>query len=71
MNEYNLPETGFLRVKQIVGPGGFIPVSRSTWWQGVKEGKYPKPAKISENVTAWRAQDIRQLIDRLGAGGER
>ena len=70
MNEFNLPQTGFLRVKQIIGASGPIPVSRSTWWEGVKNGKFPKPVKISENITAWRVEDIRSLIERLGAGGE-
>lgn len=67
MNTSLLPETGFLRVKQIIGPCGPIPVSRSTWWQGVKDGRYPRPVKLAENITAWRVEDIRDLIERLGA----
>ena len=67
MTEYNLPNIGFLRIKQIVGPGNPIPISRATWWQGVKDGKFPKPVKLSENVTAWRVEDIRDLIDRIGS----
>ena len=66
MTNQALPETGFVRVKQIIAPGP-IPVSRSTWWQGVKDGKYPPPVKLSENVTAWRVEDIRDLIDRIGS----
>ena len=65
-----LPETGFVRVKQIITPGP-IPVSRSTWWQGVKDGKFPQPVKLAENITAWRVEDIRSLIERLGEGGDR
>ena len=70
MTSQALPETGFVRVKQIIAPGP-IPVSRSTWWAGVKAGKYPPPVKLSENITAWRVEDIRSLIGRLGEGGER
>ncbi len=70
MTNQALPETGFVRVKQIIAPGP-IPVSRSTWWQGVKDGKFPQPVKLAENITAWRVEDIRDLIDRLGEGGER
>ena len=55
-----LPQTGLLRVKQVLR---FIPVSRSNWWAGVKEGKYPQPVKLSERVTCWRAADIRALVD--------
>ena len=43
-----------------------IPVKKSTWWAGVKSGRYPKPIKLGPNVTAWRIEDIRALIERLG-----
>ncbi len=36
-----------------------IPVGKSTWWQGVREGRYPKPIKIGARATAWRVEDIR------------
>ena len=58
-----LPESGFLRLKQILGPRGPIPVSRSTWWAGVKAGRYPKPVKLGQRITAWRVEDIRKLIE--------
>jgi prophage regulatory protein len=52
-------EIGFLRLPQVLA---IFPVSRSAFWAGVKSGKYPKPVKISERCTAWRAEDIRDLI---------
>jgi predicted DNA-binding transcriptional regulator AlpA len=39
-----------------------IPVCKSTWWAGVKSGRYPKPVKLGERCTAWRVEDIRALI---------
>ena len=57
-----LPETGFIRLPSIIGPLGPIPVSRSTWWAGVASGRYPKPVKLGPRITAWRVEDIRQLI---------
>lgn len=45
----NFPETGFLRIKDVLK---FIPVGKSTWWAGVKEGKYPQPVKLAPRVTA-------------------
>ena len=57
-----LPEIGFVRLAQIVGKNGIIPVSRSSWWNGVKSGKYPKPVKLGEKTTVWRVEDIRALI---------
>lgn len=62
-----LPQTGFVRLPVILA---HIPVSRSTWWAGVKSGKYPIPVKtLGENITAWRAEDIHALIAKL-AGRE-
>lgn len=66
---YQLPETGFLRLYQIVGnPKSeppippIYPVSKSTWWAGVKSGRFPKPVKLGPRITAWRVEDIRALI---------
>lgn len=38
-----------------------IPVSKSTWWKGVQEGRYPKPVKLSPRVTCWRESDIAKI----------
>ena len=58
-----LPETGFLRLRAILAPAGPIPVSKSTWWQGIKDGRFPKPLKLGRRVTVWRVEDIRRLIE--------
>lgn len=42
-------------------------MSKSTWWKGVKEGRFPQPVKLSFNITAWRTNDIITLIDDLDA----
>ncbi|WP_430403162.1 helix-turn-helix transcriptional regulator [Hyphomonas sp.] len=59
---FKMPETGFLRLKDILAPRGPIPISKSTWWAGVKDGRFPKPLKLGARVTVWRAEDIRDLI---------
>jgi prophage regulatory protein len=55
-----LPRSGLLRIKQVLR---FVPVSRSNWWAGVKAGRYPRPLKLSERVTVWRAVEIIRLIE--------
>jgi len=65
----NLPLTGFVRLPGILAPNGPIPVSKSTWWAGTKNGRYPKPVKLGPRITAWRVEDIRALI--AGAANER
>jgi prophage regulatory protein len=58
------PERGLRRLKSIIKPGGPIPVSRSTWWAGVKVGRFPAPVKLGPRITAWRDSDIEQLIGK-------
>jgi len=62
-----LPAEALLRLSAIIAPRGPIPVSKSTWWAGVKDGRFPKPVKLGSRITVWRAEDIRALIAR-GAG---
>ena len=70
-----LPETGFLRLSQIIGnPKAdppippVIPVSKSTWWQGVLDQRYPQPVRtLGRRITAWRVEDIRALIAESNA----
>ncbi len=63
-----MPETGFLRVKQIVGDPKanppippIIPVSATTWWNGVKTGRFPRSIKLG-SITVWRVEDIRAYL---------
>ena len=65
-------EPKFLRLKHILGDRKsnppikpIIPVSKSAWWEGVKQGKYPQPIKIGSNTTVWRSDHIKELIDSL------
>lgn len=39
-----------------------VPVSRSSWFAGVKSGRYPKPVQLGARAVAWRAEDIRNLV---------
>lgn len=65
MNEtHNFPANGFVRLNQIIAPRGLIPVSKSTWWAGVKDGRFPKPLKLGPKITVWRAEDIHSLIQK-------
>jgi len=57
-----LPETGFMRLPAVLA---VIPVSKSTWWAGVKSGRFPKAVKLGVRTTAWRVEDIRALIEEF------
>lgn len=62
-DNHPFPKTGFARLSQILAPSGPIPVSKSTWWQGVKDGRFPKPQKLGPRTTVWRVEDIRALFE--------
>lgn len=59
---------GFMRLPQVLA---LFPVGKSTWWAGVKEGRFPKPVKLGPRTTAWRVEDIRALIAKTIDGGAR
>jgi prophage regulatory protein len=70
-HQHRLPAAGFLRLRDIIGDRkanppipALIPVGKSTWWDGVRTGRYPRPRKLGPRTTAWRVEDILSLIDR-------
>ena len=58
----NLPEVGYLRLSQILN---ILPISKTAWWEGCRSGLYPKPVKLGPRTTAWRVEDIRELMERI------
>ncbi len=62
-NDRHFPPTGFVRLASILAPQGPIPVGRSTWWAGVKIGRFPQPVKLGPRTTVWKVEDIRRLIE--------
>ena len=67
-----LNPSSLYRLKQIIGDRNsdpplspIVPVSPSTWWRGVKEGRFPKPQKLSSKVTVWKGSDLMALVEDL------
>lgn len=58
-----LPITGFVRLSGILAPNGPLPISKSSWWEGVRTQRYPQPIKLGPRITAWRCEDIRALVE--------
>ena len=56
------PDAGFLRLPEILK---LFPVSKSSWWAGVRNGKWPRSYKLGDNTTAWKISDIRELLDSV------
>jgi prophage regulatory protein len=49
-----------MRLKEVLE---LIPVSKSTWWAGMKSGRYPKPIYLGPRTPAWRLTDIIELTE--------
>ena len=55
-----------LRINQVLA---LVPIGRSSWWEGCRTGRYPKPIKLGPRTTVWRAEDITAFIESLGDQG--
>lgn len=60
-----LPAHGYVRLDTVLG---VFPIGRSTWWKGIKDGRFPAGVKLGPRLTAWRVEDIRALLERPAHG---
>lgn len=47
---------------------GRLPVSPTTVWRWVREGRFPKPFKLGQSVTVWDAAEVEAFIERQAGG---
>lgn len=57
-----ISQAKLLRLPQVLE---IIPVSKSTWWEGVKSGRFPASIKLGGRITVWRSSDIQKYIDEV------
>lgn len=71
-NTSRIDPNGLYRIKSIVrtktGPPPLFDLSASTWWAGVKSGRFPKPVRLGERMTCWKGSDLLALAERVGGG---
>lgn len=60
--QINQESFGYMRLNQILK---LIPVSKATWWNGCKTGRFPKPYKLGPRITAWKTSDIYQCLQQF------
>ncbi|MDL2268015.1 AlpA family phage regulatory protein [Desulfovibrio sp. OttesenSCG-928-G15] len=66
MSDLSIVSKKLLRINQVLA---LVPVGRSSWWEGCRTGRYPKPIKLGPRTTVWRAEDITAFIENLGNQG--
>lgn len=62
----SLPAEGFIRLPQVLS---VLPISKTSFWMGIKEGRFPRPVKLGPRTSAWRVEDIRALIEDFSCKG--
>lgn len=60
--ETGINENTLLRLSQVLS---IIPISKSAWWKGCKDGKYPKPLKLGPKTTVWKASEINAFLEKV------
>jgi prophage regulatory protein len=59
------PIERLLRLPEVLA---IVPVGRSTWYEGVRQGAYPQPVRLSTRTVAWPEDSIRTLVQRIANG---
>jgi predicted DNA-binding transcriptional regulator AlpA len=59
---HQLAEKSLLSLQDVLK---LVNLSASTWYQGIKDGSYPKSVKIGPRLVRWRAGDIYELLEGL------
>lgn len=44
-----------------------IPVKKSAWWQGVRQGYFPKGHKIGPKLRVWTLGEIEDLLEKISS----
>ena len=61
LNQTTQPQPGsLLRLRDVLR---HFPVSRSSWYQGIKDGRYPAAVRLGIRSVAWRWEEVFRLIE--------
>ena len=63
-----MPQEGFVRLPQVLHVLG---IGKTTFWEGIKTGRFPAPVKLGPRTSVWKVEDIRNLISRIAEDGGR
>ncbi len=44
-------------------------IGKTTFWEGIKTGRFPAPVKLGPRPAVWRVEGIRNPISRISVGG--
>jgi predicted DNA-binding transcriptional regulator AlpA len=61
-----MPQEGFVRLPQVLHVLG---IGKTTFWEGIKTGRFPAPVKLGPRTSVWKVEDIRNLISHIAENG--
>lgn len=56
------PSFRFLDINEVLA---LIPVSKTTWYDGIRKGIYPKKCSLGGRRVAWHSGEIEELMRKL------
>ena len=64
-----------IRLPEIIGnkktgERGLLSIGATSWWLGVRAGRFPKPVKLGPRTTAWRESDVLAIIRKGSTGND-
>ncbi len=59
-----LPSEGFVKLPVVLKVLG---IGKTTWWCGIRDGKFPRAAMLGTRTARWHVDDIRALIAKYKA----
>lgn len=67
---YHVPITGFARLPDVIGDRRngippFIPVSRTEWFRGIQQGRFPQGLKLGVKTRVWTWESLHTLKRRI------
>lgn len=60
-----LPEVGFIRVDHVLH---LLGIAKTTLYEGMANGIFPKPHKLTSRTSVWAVDEIRAFIDKVKSG---
>lgn len=56
----SMPLEGYVRLPAVLA---FLAIGKTAFYQGIKNGIFPEPIKLTKRTSVWRASDIRKIVD--------
>lgn len=60
-----LPDEGFVRLPSVLSVLSVLGISKTSFYAGIKSGKFPKGKLLSERCRVWPVSEVRDLLSQI------